>query len=100
MLYGSSGVGKSSLAQIAAIQAGFRPLVLPMSEFQNVTELRNRLENAINTTEIQTYFKQMNLADEEERQKMSKSSKIDANERPICFIVEGLELANADMVIN
>jgi hypothetical protein len=86
------------LAQIAAKQAGFRPLILPMSEFQNVTELRNRLENAINTTAIQTYFKQMSLTEgEEEGQKMPKSSK---NERPICFIVEGLELANADMVTN
>lgn len=87
------------MAQIAAKQAGFRPLILPMSEFQNVTELRNRLENAINTTAIQTYFKQMSLAEgEEEGQKMP--SKIDENERPICFIVEGLELANADMVTN
>lgn len=104
VLYGGSGIGKSSLAQVVAQQAGYRPLLIPIkfvwfleinyilsifSELQNIAELRNRLENATNTTAINTFFHQQNS---------TLNQTPNFSNRPVCLIVEGLEQAPSEMV--
>ncbi|CAK5085362.1 unnamed protein product [Meloidogyne enterolobii] len=88
VLHGSSGAGKSSLAVVVARQLGYRPLSIQISEIQNVAELRNRMENAINSIEISSLFLM---------QKQQQTPKTE-EDKPVCFIIEGLELATSDMI--
>lgn len=88
VLHGSSGAGKSSLAFVVAKQLGYRPLSIQISEIQNVAELRNRMENAINSIEISSLFLM---------QKQQQTPKTE-EDKPVCFIIEGLELATSDMI--
>uniref|UniRef100_A0A915M9P2 AAA+ ATPase domain-containing protein n=1 Tax=Meloidogyne javanica TaxID=6303 RepID=A0A915M9P2_MELJA len=88
VLHGSSGAGKSSLAFVVARQLGYRPLSIQISEIQNVAELRNRMENAINSIEISSLFLM-------QKQQQTPKTKED---KPVCFIIEGLELATSDMI--
>uniref|UniRef100_A0A1I8BIF1 ATPase_AAA_core domain-containing protein n=1 Tax=Meloidogyne hapla TaxID=6305 RepID=A0A1I8BIF1_MELHA len=90
VLHGSSGVGKSSLAFVVTKQLGYRPLSIQISEIQNVAELRNRMENAINSIEISSLFSMQKSAN----QQIAKTEE----DKPVCFIIEGLELANSDMI--
>uniref|UniRef100_A0A183CP42 AAA domain-containing protein n=1 Tax=Globodera pallida TaxID=36090 RepID=A0A183CP42_GLOPA len=88
-LFGPSGVGKSSLARVAALQAGYSPVIIPISEFQNVAELKSRLENATDSTSIDALFHNLAIA---------SSSEAAIGTRPCCFIVDAVEQASSEMV--
>uniref|UniRef100_A0A183CPD9 AAA domain-containing protein n=1 Tax=Globodera pallida TaxID=36090 RepID=A0A183CPD9_GLOPA len=87
--FGPSGVGKSSLARVAALQAGYSPVIIPISEFQNVAELKSRLENATDSTSIDALFHNLAIA---------SSSEAAVGTRPCCFIVDAVEQASSEMV--
>lgn len=65
-----------------------------------MAELRNRLENATNSTVIQTLFKQISKLNVDQQQIKSPRANRILREKPVCFILEDLELANAEMVFN
>uniref|UniRef100_A0A183BJK6 AAA domain-containing protein n=1 Tax=Globodera pallida TaxID=36090 RepID=A0A183BJK6_GLOPA len=80
---------RSSLARVAALQAGYSPVIIPISEFQNVAELKSRLENATDSTSIDALFHNLAIA---------SSSEAAVGTRPCCFIVDAVEQASSEMV--
>ncbi|KAL3114233.1 hypothetical protein niasHT_014077 [Heterodera trifolii] len=93
-LFGPSGVGKTSLARVAAEQAGYRPVIIPISELQNMAELKSRLENATDCTSIDALFHNLSVS----AALTGEAPPPHVGTRPCCFIVDAVEQASPEMV--
>ncbi|KAI1723704.1 chromosome transmission fidelity protein 18 like protein [Ditylenchus destructor] len=92
MIQGSSGKGKSCLAEIAAKQAGYRPFIINVSEVQSLAEFRSKIEDVSGLGAIDLHFKQ-NI----ERTPSKCLNKSDLKQQPTCLIIDGMEYGAPEM---